>query len=305
MKAIIPIAGQGTRMMPLTCILPKALFPLVDADGKLKTVLQILLEQVKQADVDEVAIIASPGQQNMLADYFDIVRQQKHEFLPSTICCIEQQNPLGFGDAVSQARDFIGKQPFLLLLGDHIHIQTSDKPPCIQQVKGAFRQHSVKAMIGVHPVSEQALSLVGVASGDLINSNTYRCTNFVEKLSLQQAQTCLKTKDLVANHYLGHCGIYAFDPIFFDYLDRVTGEAKRNKTEAELAHAQSLLLDDFPSSYYLHRINGTAYDTGTPNLYAQAFFAFRNNGLTIRQTVQPSDSPTVLLSQPSNRAQRP
>ena len=126
-KAVVPIAGKGTRLEPMTKVVPKALFPMVDRSKKVRAVLQVLLEEIGQVGIEDVAVIISSGQKNTVKAYLDVIRELNARTLPSRICFLEQKEPRGFGDAVSRAREFVNDEPFLLLLGDHIHISNPGK----------------------------------------------------------------------------------------------------------------------------------------------------------------------------------
>ena len=279
MKALIPIAGKGTRMRPITSLIPKALMPLVDRTGQLKTVLQVILEGVKQVGIEESAIIVSPGQQVTVERYFEEVRSRDSNSLPGNVEYIEQPTPQGFGDAVYQGKAFVGNDSFVLLLGDFIHINEIGEKSCIQQVKEAYESNDARAMIGMQIITEDVLSLVGVATGVPISQNTYRATRFIEKPTIEQAREQLVCNHLGSNRYLGHCGIYVFDPSIFDYIEKAAEEAAQNRTETELARAQSLVLEENSQSYYLRSIKGKSYDTGTPKMYANAFEVYRKGKL--------------------------
>ncbi len=128
--ALIPVAGKGTRLGPITSIVPKAMLPLVDSSDNVLTVLHIIIKQVLQAGIERLGIIISPWQQEMLQKYFYAVDEQEGEDLSNIIEYIIQPSPSGFGDAVLRGADFVGQESFLLLLGDHIHIQDSGATSC-------------------------------------------------------------------------------------------------------------------------------------------------------------------------------
>lgn len=270
-KAVIPIAGKGTRLRPITSVVPKALFPLVDKQGNIKSVLQVILEQVKSAGIDDAAIIVSRGQQEILEKFFKSVRDGTRSQLPNTIEYIEQTEPKGFGDAVYQAKDFVGGESVLLLLGDYVYVSQNDCG-CISQVTKAFDQMDCKAMIGVQSTPQEVLHTVGVTKGLAAGQDgIYICTDFIEKPTLQQARDRLKTEGLSEGSFLAHCGIYAFTGDIFRCLEDVNNIISGTGTELELAAGQSILLENNPNKYGLCEINGRAYDTGNPKAYAQAF----------------------------------
>ena len=259
--------------MPLTSVVPKALFPLVNRQGYVRVVLHVLLEELRQAGIDNVCIIISPGQEEIVRRYLDAARSSCWASLPSQISFAEQREPRGFGDAVLQAKGFVGGEPFVLLLGDHVQISSSGKPSCISQMVEAFRKIGPRSMVGVHGVDEAVIHTMGVATGVLIEERVFRCTEFVEKPDKEIARRRLRTEGLPEGRYLAHCGIYIFDPEIFGCLQEEESQVEESGKELELAAAQVRLLQRYPESYYLYRIEGKAYDMGNPEGYLRAFTA--------------------------------
>ncbi len=277
-KALIPIAGKGTRLMPVTSVVPKAMFPLIDSTDNIKAVLHVICEHAVSAGAQSVGIVMSPWQVGIVQRYFEAAREYGFEELPARIEYITQTSPKGFGDAVLQARNFVGDEPFMLLLGDHIHIPDDDKPACAAQVVEAFDSAGAAAMIGMQTISATELSKVGVAGGIRIQQDTYRCTCFVEKPDIDTARRKLRTDGLPKDTFLAHSGIYIFTPEIFECIEEVAVAAEKTAGEIELADAQSLLLTRRPKKYLLHNISGRAYDVGNPAGYAEAQVAFRAAG---------------------------
>ena len=272
-KVVVPVAGKGTRLMPLTSAVPKALFPLMDRSKRIKAVLHVLLDEVRDAGINDTCIIVSPGQKEVISRYLDVALNSNEASLPSRISFIEQREPRGFGDAVLQAKSFAGKEPFVLLLGDHVRLSNSGHPSCISQVVDAFRKTEPHAMIGVHDVDEAVVHTMGVAAGIPVTERAYHCTEFVEKPDRETARQRLCTIGLPDGRYLAHCGIYLFDSKIFDYLQEEQLKMEESAGELELAAAQLRLLQSFPESYFLYRIDGKAYDMGNPEEYLRAFTA--------------------------------
>ncbi|MHC4344516.1 MAG: sugar phosphate nucleotidyltransferase, partial [Planctomycetota bacterium] len=182
----------------------------------------------------------------------------------------------GFGDAVLQGRGFVGNEPFLLLLGDHIQLAANGKPPCSVQVVQAFDAGDAEAMVGMQEVSKDELSKVGAAKGVPIAQDVYRCSCIVEKPDLATAREKLVTDGLGEDTFLGHCGIYIFSPEIFDCIAQVSATAQKRAKEVELADAQALLLKKYPERYHVFKIAGRAYDLGTPGGYADAQAVLRS-----------------------------
>ncbi len=273
-KAVVPIAGLGTRLYPLTKVIPKAMLPLPAGPGAAVPVVHWICAEAAAAGAEKVLLVVLPSQEEMVRRYLAAARGQQLPALPAEIDFAVQQAPEGFGAAVRQGADFIGDEPFLLLLGDHVYISAAAGRPCAAQVAEAFAKHGGVAMVGMQPVGADELPRVGVACGEPIENRVYRCTDFIEKPDLETAHERLVTPDLPAGEFLAHCGIYVFTSEIFDCLAGLSRQKRPAGAEIELAEAQSMLLKRHPKEYFLYRIDGRAYDTGTAANYAKAFAAF-------------------------------
>lgn len=273
-KALIPIAGLGTRLRPFTLGAPKAMLPLVHPGWGVRPVVDYIVTEAVSAGAAQVALIVSPGQREMIETYFAGLASAGGSVLPDRIEYVLQPTPRGFGDAVARGADFVGDEPFMLLLGDHVYLAGKGAPPSAAQVASAFAERGGAAMIGMQPVGQEELPKVGAARGEPLGGNVYRCTGFIEKPSAAQARKRLVTPHLPRGKFLAHCGIYVFAPEIFACLAELARAGRRTGGEIQLADAQSMLLRRHRDDYYLYRIAGRAYDTGTPEGYAKTFAAF-------------------------------
>ncbi|MHC4335792.1 MAG: sugar phosphate nucleotidyltransferase, partial [Planctomycetota bacterium] len=237
--------------------------------------LHVICEQAIEAGANKIGVVVSPWQKEMIRRYFAAVESDFGK-LPAVIEYITQASPKGFGDAVLQGRGFVGNEPFLLLLGDHIQLAANGKPPCSLQVVQAFDAGDAEAMVGMQEVSKDELSKVGAATGVPIAQDVYRCSCIVEKPDLATAREKLATDGLGEDTFLGHCGIYIFSPEIFDCIAQVSATAQKRAKEVELADAQALLLKKYPERYHVFKIAGRAYDLGTPGGYADAQAVLRS-----------------------------
>ena len=273
-KAVIPAAGLGTRLRPITFAVPKAMLPIVDRSDRVLPVVHYILAEAAAAGAEQAAVVVCPAHEALVAEYLAAVRRGGCADLPAEIEFVTQRDPLGFGHAVLLAADFVGDQPFLLLLGDHVHIGADGRPPCAAQVAAAFARAGGAAMVGMQPVGADELAAVGVATGRARGKGVLLCTDFVEKPDLATARSRLAAPGLPDDRFLGHCGIYAFAPIILELLSELAG-GKAPGGEVELADAQCMLLERHPHDYYLLQIAGRSYDTGTPAGYVAAQAAVR------------------------------
>ncbi len=149
-KAVITAAGKNQRTLPLQT--------LVDRDGSPKTALQIIIEEILQAGVDEIAVVISPGDQKAYA-----LAAGSHA---SRLQFIEQSQPLGYGHAVYSAKKFTEASPFLLLVGDHLYVNRTQKR-CAQQLVEAAREQKC-AVSAVQATHESKLPFYGAVGGKLV-----------------------------------------------------------------------------------------------------------------------------------------
>lgn len=271
-KALVPIAGLGARMGSLCRAVPKALLPLPDRRGNLKPIVHHILSAAAVAGVQQAALVVSPDQRAMVERYLAATTRGD---LPEEIVCIVQPAPAGFGEAVTRGAAFLGGQPFVLLLGDHVYLSRADVGPCVAQVVGAFAARPCAAMIGMQEVGPDQLSLVGVARGEPLGDGVYRCTRIIEKPDLTTARTELVSPGLGADSFLAHCGIYVFSSEILACLEELSFHPRDAGNEVGLTEAQAMLLDRRSEDCFLFPIAGRALDTGTPAGYIEAFNALR------------------------------
>ncbi|MFC1766536.1 sugar phosphate nucleotidyltransferase, partial [Planctomycetota bacterium] len=224
--------------------------------------------------IERVALIVSPGQQALIDMYLTGLEPVARTQLPEHIDFIEQTEARGFGDAVWLGRDFVGQDPFAVLLGDHLHVSLPGADTCLTQVVQAFSRFSGNAMIGVHAVDLKEVQKVGLVKGELLEEPVYRCVDFVEKPAPEVARQRLTTSGLKPDTFLGHCGIYVFSSQIFSHLEQEQQVCSSEEGEVELAAAQHHLLQADPENYFLCRIHGNAYDMGTVTGYKRTLQAY-------------------------------
>jgi UTP--glucose-1-phosphate uridylyltransferase len=216
-KAVIPAAGLGTRFLPVTKSMPKEMLPVVD-----KPSIQYVVEEAVAAGLTDVLIITGRGK-GAIEDHFDRSVELEHALEQSgkldvleqvravhelaDIHYIRQRNPLGLGHAVSVARDHIGDDPFVVILGDDIMIDGGTLLRSMIDVHE--REHaSVLALLAVAP---DEISAYGCAEGEEVGESLVRVRGVVEKPPAAEAKSNLAV-----------IGRYVFTPGIFDALDRIT-----------------------------------------------------------------------------------
>ena len=217
-RALITAAGREQQRLPLQ--------RLVDRDGVPKTALEIIVEEAVAAGAHEVGIVVRPGDEAAFRAAAGLAA--------SRLELIPQQEPLGYGNAVSVARDFIDDEPFLHFVGDHLYVSDIDRR-CGQQLVAVAEaeQCSVSA---VQPTRESMLPYFGVIGGRRVpqTKNLYEVDTVLEKPTPTQAEQELIVPGLRAGHYLCFFGMHVLTPVIFDLLDAL-GDSGRRQVSPALA----------------------------------------------------------------------
>ena len=217
-RALITAAGREQQRLPLQ--------RLVDRDGVPKTALEIIVEEAVAAGAHEVGIVVRPGDEAAF--------RAAAGTAASRLELIPQPEPLGYGNAVSVARDFIDDEPFLHFVGDHLYVSDSDRR-CGQQLVAVAEaeQCSVSA---VQPTRESMLPYFGVIGGRRVpqTKNLYEVDTVLEKPTPTQAEQELIVPGLRAGHYLCFFGMHVLTPVIFDLLEAL-GDSGRRQVSPALA----------------------------------------------------------------------
>jgi UTP--glucose-1-phosphate uridylyltransferase len=271
------------------------MFPLVDRDGLTKPVIQIIGEEAIDSGIEEICIITQPGEEAAYRDYFRrldddmvksfrgkdwaILESEKLGAFGERLHFAEQHSPEGFGHAVYQAREFVGDEPFLLLLGDHVYI-SDIKDRCARQLIKIYEQYLLEAVTGVQPTLEKMLHLFGTIRGNPIEParGIYKAELIVEKPSIERARGELVTPGLPAGNYLAHFGMHVFGPQIFDSLEYLIKNDLREKGEIQLTAAQEHLRQN-SDKYWCVVTQGQRYDTGIPYGLMETQLALALNGV--------------------------
>ena len=288
-KAIIPIAGYGTRLFPATKAVPKALFPIIAQDGFAKPIIQLIIEEALTAGVEEVCLVAQPQQVEPIVDYFSgtvaAAIREKPELVGQADRLSEigerlhfaiQAEPKGFGHAIYCARDFAAGEPVIILLGDHLYISESDTS-CAKQLAEIYAQvgQSVTSLDLCH---ESELSLNGIVHGNPCAASTrlYTLAQIAEKPTVDFAQKHLRVEGIPAQQYLCNFGIDLLTPLLFDILDYNYKHQILTHGEIQLRDAMTEMIKQ--EGMYGYRVAGQRYDTGNPQDLLRTVNAFGLQG---------------------------
>ena len=275
-KGIITAAGRGTRQYPASRTVQKELFPLVDADGYAKPTVQIIAEELFASGLEEVCIVANSANIEPMRRHFldpppsSLTGKEWAAPLSETLAdmadrltFVVQETQDGYGHAVFQARDFVGDEPFLITLGDHIYLSETDVP-CARQVMDVFERYNA-SVTSVSYAPEADLYRYGTLAGTPLPGTqppVYEIKALVEKPTVEYAQAHLRVPGVPDGQYLVHFGIHAFTPALFDCLAHLIQHDIRQKGEIQLTSAQSLLLDR--ERYLACEVAGIRCDMGIP-----------------------------------------
>jgi UTP-glucose-1-phosphate uridylyltransferase/mevalonate kinase len=288
-KALIPAAGYGTRMFPATKATKKELFPVVDRDGIAKPAILLIVEEALQAGIEEVIIIV---QEDDLAEFKSFFNEQisieNYNKLPRHfqdyarylleigrhIKFVTQRAQEGFGHAVYCAREAIGDEPFLLMLGDHLYRSHGDRT-CVQQLLDAYQQHGV-SIVGLRRTPEDQIAAFGTVAGVWLEPNSLlNVTEFAEKPNVDYARTHLLVPGLPDDEYLTLFGQYLIKPQIFDFLEEHIKNNVRERGEFQLTSALDRLRQE--DGFHGLVIDGKRYDIGLPDHYLETLKTFRED----------------------------
>lgn len=241
-KAIITAAGKSQRTLPLQT--------LVDRDGATKTALCILLEEIRAAGIDEICVVICPGDQ---AAYAAAAGGQG-----SRLQFVEQTEPLGYGHAVLCAREFVGQQPFLLLVGDHLYVSGGPKR-CAEQLVGIAAAEDC-AVSAVQPTHESKLPYYGAIGGHLApgRKGLYEIGEVLEKPTPTEAEQKLIVPGLRSAHYLCFFGMHVLTPAVMELLAEELGLAGRRSLPLTTPLAKLSKRE----RYLACELSGRRYDIG-------------------------------------------
>lgn len=275
-KAVIPVAGFGTRFLPATKAQPKEMLPLVD-----KPTIQYIVEEAVAAGIEQVIFITGANKR-AIEDHFDRNFELEHRleqagktveleevkrisYLASFVY-IRQRTPSGLGHAILQAKDVVSDEPFAVLLGDDI---VDAKKPAIGQLMGVFARYG-DPVVGVTEVPKESVSRYGIVGGVKVNERVTEVKQIIEKPSPKQAPSRLAIT-----------GRYVLTPDIFGILEQTK---PGHGGEIQVTDALATLAKQRPM--YTCRYEGTYYDCGTKLSFLRAQVAFALRHPELRQPLR-------------------
>ena len=265
-KAVIPAAGFGTRFLPFTKSVPKELIPLVD-----KPVIQYVVEEAVASGIEEILLVISSDKESIIRHFnpvpelerrleeqgkVEMLAQVRHISKLAKIHYVYQQELNGLGDAVAQARFFVGSDPFAVLLGDTV-MDSHISRPVTGQLVDIFENIS-SSVVALEEVPLEKVSKYGIADGEEVSPGVLKIKKMVEKPSPETAPS-----------RLAFAARYVFTPEIFDAL-AVTCRGKNN--EIQLTDAMQKVLA--AGSMFGCKVAGKRYDIGSQSGFLKSTVEF-------------------------------
>ena len=263
-KAVIPVAGMGTRFLPASKAIPKEMLTIVD-----RPTIQYIVEEVVASGIEEIILITSEGK-SAIENHFDydyeldslleskgktkLHEEMMHISNLIDIVSVRQKKPLGLGHAIWSARNVVGNEPFLVLLGDDLVLSDI---PCCRQMMDIFNEVN-ESVVAIQRVPLDQTFQYGIIEGEMIRDRFFKVDRMVEKPAPGTSDSDMAI-----------IGRYILQPDIFDLLEKTTpghgGEIQL--TDALLALAKK-------RSMYALEFEGTRYDAGDKLGYLKAIVAY-------------------------------
>ena len=279
-KAIIPVAGFGTRLYPASRALKKDFFPIPDIDGIVKPVILILLEELMKSGIEEVCLVLGSEEERLkYRDFFETPLPEEHlnklnsemqEYenrilsIGKKLRYVYQKEKRGFGHAVFQTVDFANNEPVLLLLGDTLYRSESNKP-CALQLIEKYEQYN-KPMVSIHPIPLSDVSHYGILSGTWEDKNEteLNISKMTEKPKASYAEEFLGVKNKAGEKkYMSVFGQYILTPEVFEQLRQDIRQETDSSKEIELTSALDKVREQIGMIGI--QLQGKMYDMGNYN----------------------------------------
>ena len=208
-KAVITAAGREQRTLPLQAF--------VDRDGHQKSALQIVIEEVVSAGVEDICVVVCPGDEEA---YLEAAGDHAGRLL-----FVEQSTPLGYGHALLQASEFVAGRPFLHLVSDHLYVSTG-QVSCARQLTAIAEAESC-AVSAVQATRENMLPYYGTVGGRRVSGQEglYEIDDVLEKPTPTEAEQRLIVPGLRAGYYLCLFGMHVLTPAVMDMLGEASEQA--------------------------------------------------------------------------------
>jgi len=259
-KAVIPVAGYGTRCLPASKAIPKEMFTIVD-----RPTIQYIVVEAVASGIEQVIMVTGKGK-HMIEDHFDfhyeledvLAHKQKHDLLEecrracnlANIVSVRQKRLLGLGHAILCAKDVVGREPFAVLLGDDL---IEGDVPCLYRMLEVFEEFG-EAVVAVERVPFEETGRYGIIDAEEVGPRIFKIRRMVEKPRPEEAPSNLAI-----------VGRYLLPPEIFDLLEAIPqghgGEYQLTDALAELCRQRAV---------YGYEFEGERFDVGDKFGFLQA-----------------------------------
>lgn len=270
-KAVIPVAGLGTRFLPASKAIPKEMLTVVD-----RPTIQYIVEEVVASGIEQVILVTSAGK-SAIENHFDydfeldtvLSRKNKQELVDELrhvstlidVVSVRQKKPLGLGHAIWSARNVVGDEPFLVLLGDDL---VQAETPCCKQMLNLFEELQTP-IVAIQRVPLEETYQYGIIEGQSVRDRLTKVDRMIEKPAPGTSDSNMAI-----------IGRYLLTPDIFDLLEKTT---PGHGGEIQLTDALMALSNK--SGMYAYEFEGTRYDAGDKLGYLKAIVAFASRHKTL------------------------
>jgi UTP-glucose-1-phosphate uridylyltransferase/mevalonate kinase len=288
-KAVITAAGFGTRLFPMTSAVRKEFLPVVDHHGRMLPLILANVEEVISAGIEEICIIIQGQDRRLFEDFFRQNLPPAHLEKLSTharqsvevikeigrrVVLHAQEEQKGLGHAVLQVRDWVGGEPFLLVLGDHLFVPRG-AIGCAKQLVDRYQEMDTP-LIAVQPTPAAEIGRFGTVGGSWLDGEPHRdlvdIGMFKEKPDREFAAEYLAVDGLPPDTFLTVFGLYILPPGIFQELDHGARECKEDGREVQLTDALERLRRT--ERFLGLVIDGEKVDVGLPEGYLDGLMKF-------------------------------
>lgn len=281
-------------MYPATTTIQKEMLPIMDTDGICKPAIQIIIEEAMESGIEEICLVVNPHNRIQIEQHFAhlapdelklfkgkdwaLLQSAKIQQIAARLTFAVQDSPEGYGHAVWCARNFVGDEPFLLMLGDHIYTSGSEKR-CARQLLDVHTKYG-GSISAVQQTPTELLHLFGTVRGHRVSEQppVYEVDAIFEKPTPEYAEQFLRQEGLLHGMYLCFFGLHILDAHVFEHLKYSIDHDLREKGEFQFTSAQERLRAS-GAPYFAVETVGDRHDIGIPFGYAQTQVALALNSV--------------------------
>lgn len=289
-KAVVPVAGLGTRHFPASHAVKKELFPVVGRDGISRALFHYHLIELLDVGFGEICLIVQPGEDATIRAYLEgpgetyLGRLEKYPALreearrmaelADRVTFAVQHEQEGYGHAVYQTREFAGGEPVLLCLGDHLFRGAPLSP--YRELTEAASLSGGRSVSAVNRITAAELKGYGTIAGSRRKENPslIDVSLIIEKPDVSIAREKLRVDGLGGDEFLGWFGMHLLAPSIYDILGEMIRDGIRDNGEFQLTRAQEIQRQR--EGYLALEMTGAErFDFGLPDDYLASLQAFR------------------------------